>query len=330
MSEPVQEGHLTGRAAPVSVYALLADGRNGGDQAGHPGRLHCGQGHARGDVAGQRLPALLQPQQARGRAGGAAGHQGTRTRPRRPARAVRRPGRRARQLRGGAGQCDKRIDRTAEVAFAVADTMHHRGIATLLLEHLVSLARARQLEALTARDAAGEHRTCSGSSPTLACPSSASARTAWSLSRSRCRLTTLAASLRSTWTRSRYASGPPTWPASGRCSRPAPSRSSGRAGEPGGSAGRSWTTSRPAGTRGSCTRSTRTQGRSAASRASPTSIACRRRPTSRYSPSRRWRSWTPRRRAVSAGCAGSWYLPRPSTRRSAPTCSPPAAGTGCG
>jgi acyl-CoA synthetase (NDP forming)/GNAT superfamily N-acetyltransferase len=39
---------------------------------------------------------------------------------------------------------------TAEVAFAVADTMHHRGIATLLLEHLVSLARARKLTALTA------------------------------------------------------------------------------------------------------------------------------------------------------------------------------------
>ena len=31
----------------------------------------------------------------------------------------------------------------AEVAFAVADHMHHRGIATLLLEHLVSLARSR-------------------------------------------------------------------------------------------------------------------------------------------------------------------------------------------
>ena len=43
-----------------------------------------------------------------------------------------------------------RGSRTAEVAFAVADTMHHRGIAMLLLEHLVSLARARQLEALTA------------------------------------------------------------------------------------------------------------------------------------------------------------------------------------
>ena len=40
--------------------------------------------------------------------------------------------------------------RTAEVAFAVADTMHHRGIATLLLEHLVSLARASQLEAFVA------------------------------------------------------------------------------------------------------------------------------------------------------------------------------------
>jgi xylulose-5-phosphate/fructose-6-phosphate phosphoketolase len=40
--------------------------------------------------------------------------------------------------------------RTAEVAFAVADFMHQRGIATLLLEHLVSLARARQITAFTA------------------------------------------------------------------------------------------------------------------------------------------------------------------------------------
>jgi acyl-CoA synthetase (NDP forming)/GNAT superfamily N-acetyltransferase len=43
-----------------------------------------------------------------------------------------------------------RGETTAEVAFAVADTMHHRGIATLLLEHLVSLARAQFLTALTA------------------------------------------------------------------------------------------------------------------------------------------------------------------------------------
>ena len=38
----------------------------------------------------------------------------------------------------------------AEVAFAVADQMHHRGIATLLLEHLVSLARSRQITTFTA------------------------------------------------------------------------------------------------------------------------------------------------------------------------------------
>jgi acyl-CoA synthetase (NDP forming)/GNAT superfamily N-acetyltransferase len=38
----------------------------------------------------------------------------------------------------------------AEVAFAVADDMHGRGIATLLLEHLVSLGRAQQVQAFTA------------------------------------------------------------------------------------------------------------------------------------------------------------------------------------
>src|SRR5438034_7055642 len=39
----------------------------------------------------------------------------------------------------------------AEVAFAVADHMHHRGIATLLLEHLVSLARSRQVTTFKAQ-----------------------------------------------------------------------------------------------------------------------------------------------------------------------------------
>jgi acyl-CoA synthetase (NDP forming)/GNAT superfamily N-acetyltransferase len=39
---------------------------------------------------------------------------------------------------------------TAEVAFAVPDDMHRRGVATLLLEHLVSLARLRGLTAFTA------------------------------------------------------------------------------------------------------------------------------------------------------------------------------------
>jgi acyl-CoA synthetase (NDP forming)/GNAT superfamily N-acetyltransferase len=39
---------------------------------------------------------------------------------------------------------------TAEIAFAVADHMHHRGVATLLLEHLVSLARSRHIRQFTA------------------------------------------------------------------------------------------------------------------------------------------------------------------------------------
>ena len=38
----------------------------------------------------------------------------------------------------------------AEIAFAVPDDMHRRGIATLLLEHLVSLARRRGLDAFVA------------------------------------------------------------------------------------------------------------------------------------------------------------------------------------
>ena len=41
-------------------------------------------------------------------------------------------------------------DHTAEVAFAVADQMQHRGIATLLLEHLVSSARNDQITVFTA------------------------------------------------------------------------------------------------------------------------------------------------------------------------------------
>ncbi len=39
----------------------------------------------------------------------------------------------------------------AEIAFAVADDMHGRGIATLLLEHLLSLGRARGVQAFTAQ-----------------------------------------------------------------------------------------------------------------------------------------------------------------------------------
>jgi acyl-CoA synthetase (NDP forming)/GNAT superfamily N-acetyltransferase len=42
------------------------------------------------------------------------------------------------------------VAEAAEIAFAVPDDMHRRGIATLLLEHLVSLARLRDLTTFTA------------------------------------------------------------------------------------------------------------------------------------------------------------------------------------
>jgi acyl-CoA synthetase (NDP forming)/GNAT superfamily N-acetyltransferase len=50
---------------------------------------------------------------------------------------------------------------TAEVAFAVPDDMHGRGIATLLLEHLVSVGRERGLRAFTA-EALPENRPMLG------------------------------------------------------------------------------------------------------------------------------------------------------------------------
>jgi acyl-CoA synthetase (NDP forming)/L-amino acid N-acyltransferase YncA len=40
---------------------------------------------------------------------------------------------------------------SAEVAFAVADDMHNRGVGTLLLEHLISLARSRGVRSLIAQ-----------------------------------------------------------------------------------------------------------------------------------------------------------------------------------
>jgi len=46
--------------------------------------------------------------------------------------------------------------RPADIAFTVADGMHHRGIGTLLLEHLVSLARNREIRTFTA-DALSEN-----------------------------------------------------------------------------------------------------------------------------------------------------------------------------
>ena len=50
----------------------------------------------------------------------------------------------------GAGEYGAAGPGLAEVAFAVADHMHHRGIATLLLEHLVSAARGEAVTIFTA------------------------------------------------------------------------------------------------------------------------------------------------------------------------------------
>ena len=50
----------------------------------------------------------------------------------------------------GSYECDGLPSQSAEVAFTVADDMHHRGVGMLLLEHLISLARSGGLRAFTA------------------------------------------------------------------------------------------------------------------------------------------------------------------------------------
>jgi len=114
-------------------------------------------------------------------------------------------------------------DKTAEIAFAVADTMHHRGIATLLLEHLVSQARARQIETFTAE-------TLSENTSMLRVFSDAGLPAHSSRSDGVVTITIPlppddpASSWRSIWTRWRSATGRPASPASGRCSPRSPSR----------------------------------------------------------------------------------------------------------
>lgn len=63
------------------------------------------------------------------------------------------PGRRGH----GRGQLPAdREARVAEIAFAVTDDMHHRRVATLPLEHLVSLAATRHPRAFTTQTLTGE------------------------------------------------------------------------------------------------------------------------------------------------------------------------------
>ncbi len=51
----------------------------------------------------------------------------------------------------GVASYEMALGNTAEVAFAVADAMHGRGVATLLLEHLVSIARQHHVTAFSAQ-----------------------------------------------------------------------------------------------------------------------------------------------------------------------------------
>jgi hypothetical protein len=51
----------------------------------------------------------------------------------------------------GCGSYDEEPGGKAEVAFAVAERLHHQGIATLLLEHLVSAARSHGITTFTAQ-----------------------------------------------------------------------------------------------------------------------------------------------------------------------------------
>jgi acyl-CoA synthetase (NDP forming)/GNAT superfamily N-acetyltransferase len=158
MSEPDDQ--------PASVYALLADGRTVEIRQAGPAdfaavkAMHEAMSPDNAYLRFFSLSRMAAEQEARrvtraagpdhaallavydGRVVGLASYEVERARADKPSAGKPSADRPSAGQPGGA--------RTAEVAFAVADTMHHRGIATLLLEHLVSLARASQLEAFVA------------------------------------------------------------------------------------------------------------------------------------------------------------------------------------
>jgi GNAT superfamily N-acetyltransferase len=126
----------------------------------------------------------------------------------------------------------------AEIAFAVADDMHGRGIATLLLEHLVSLGRARRVQAFTAT-------TLPVNAPMLRVFADTGLAVRRRLADDVIELTMPRRWARTapTWTRWRSASSGRTWPASPRCWPRGRSRWWARAGARGPSGGRSCSTS---------------------------------------------------------------------------------------
>ncbi|HET9079732.1 MAG TPA: bifunctional GNAT family N-acetyltransferase/acetate--CoA ligase family protein [Trebonia sp.] len=140
MSEP-----FSSEAVPASVYALLADGRTVEIRPAVPAdfdavkAMHEAMSPNNAYLRFFSLSRLAAEQEAR-----------RITRDARPDHAALLALYEGRVVGVASFEVARDGSGKAEVAFAVADTMHHRGIATLLLEHLVSMARARQLEALTA------------------------------------------------------------------------------------------------------------------------------------------------------------------------------------
>ena len=154
---------MTGRAEDGRSYALLADGTTLTIRPSGPGdyeavrRLHEAMSpdnlyfrfFSASRVSAEREARRVCLE-------GRAGHGG----------AARPAGRRG----GGSGQLRARRRRRAGGGrLAVADGMHRRGVATLLLEHLVSLARAHGGDGLHRRGAGREHADAAGVRPTRGC-----------------------------------------------------------------------------------------------------------------------------------------------------------------
>ena len=135
---------MTALAGAGRSYALLADGTTMTIRPAGPGDYGAGQAAARGDVAGQSVLPFLQCEPGIGGAGGPAGVPGG------GPGLVALLGLLGDEVVGVASYQLTADTAAAELALAVADSMHRRGIATLLLEHLVSLARARGVKVLVA------------------------------------------------------------------------------------------------------------------------------------------------------------------------------------
>ncbi|MFF4223492.1 GNAT family N-acetyltransferase [Streptomyces abikoensis] len=133
------------RSSP-SVYALLADGTT----------VRVRQALPEDHAAVLRMYRRMSPESLRLRFCSTGSHNEQRAADQ--ACTGGRPGERALLAEAGGGEiagvaeyhADPALAARAEVALAVADEWHHRGVGTLLLEHLVDAARSDGLDAFTA------------------------------------------------------------------------------------------------------------------------------------------------------------------------------------